>query len=88
MNPEAHRLLDLMKQFAPYRNVSPDEHNVVHVYQTRYMAKLLVVLAEEQEKASDKMEQLTTRGITQTETPVKFTKGLDRFTADCWCCRR
>ena len=70
-----------MKQLAPDRNVSPDDHNLVHVYQTRYMAKLMVVLAEEQEKASEKMEQLTTRLIAQTDTLVKFTKGLYWFTA-------
>ncbi len=81
MNPEAYRLLELMKQLAPDRNVSPDDHNLVHVYQTRYMAKLMVVLAEEQEKASEKMEQLTTRLIAQTDTLVKFTKGLYWFTA-------
>ena len=56
MNPEAYRLLDLMKQLAPDQNVSPSEHNIVHIYQTRYMAKLMVVLAEEQEKASEKID--------------------------------
>ena len=81
MNPEAYRLLDLMKQLAPDQNVSPSEHNIVHIYQTRYMAKLMVVLAEEQEKASEKMEQLTIRLITQTDTLVKFTRGLYVFTA-------
>jgi hypothetical protein len=80
MNSEVYKLLDLMKQLAPDRSVSPEEHNVVHVYQTRYMAKLMVVLAEEQEKTSEKMEQLTTRLITQTETLVKFTRGLYVFT--------
>ena len=81
MNPEAYRLLELMKQLAPDRNVSAAEHNVVHVYQTSYMAKLMVVLAEEQEKASEKMEQLTIRLTTQTDTLVKFTRGLYGFTA-------
>jgi hypothetical protein len=81
MKHEAYRLLELMTQLAPDRKVSPDEHNVVHVYQTRYMAKLMVVLAEEQEKASEKMEQLTTRLITQTDALVKFTRGLYGFTA-------
>lgn len=81
MNSEAYKLLEMMKQLAPDQSVRPDDHPLVRVYQTRYMAKLMVVLAEEQEKASEKMEQLTTRLITQTDALVKFTQGLYWFTA-------
>jgi len=81
LNPEAYRLVELMKQLAPDRTVSPDEHAIVSVYQTRYMAKLMVVLAEEQEKASVKMEHLTSRLVTQTDTLIKFTRGLYWLTA-------
>jgi len=76
VNPEAYRLLELMKQLAPDRAVSPDDHATVSVYQSRYLAKLMVVLTEEQEKASAKMEELTTRLVTQTDTLIRFTRGL------------
>jgi hypothetical protein len=41
----------------------------------------MVLVAEEQEKASAKMEELTKRLTAQTDTLVRFTKGLYAFTA-------
>ena len=81
MNPEIHKIVQHMKQLAPDRQVELSDHDTVHTYQTLNMARLMVLLAEEQEKAATKMEQLTTRLIAQTDTLIRFTKGLYAFTA-------
>jgi hypothetical protein len=49
--------------------------------QTSLMACLLVILAEEQEKAAVRMEQQTDRLVKQTDRLVRFTKGLYVLTA-------
>jgi hypothetical protein len=49
--------------------------------QTSLMACLMVILAEEQEKAAVKMEKQTDRLVEQTNRLVAFTKGLYWFTA-------
>jgi hypothetical protein len=81
MNPEAHKIIQHMQTLAPPRGVEVSDHDTVHTYQALNMARLMVLLAEEQEKASAKMEQLTTRLIAQTDTLVNFTKGLYWFSA-------
>ena len=45
------------------------------------MACLMVILAEEQEKAAVRMEKQTDRLVKQTDRLVDFTKGLYWFTA-------
>jgi hypothetical protein len=80
MDPEVRELLEQMHKLAPSRNVDLSQHASVHTYQTLYMARLLVLLAEQQEKASQKMEQQTDRLIQQTDSLVAFTKGLYWFT--------
>jgi hypothetical protein len=81
MKPEVHKIIQDMQKLAPPRAFEISDHDTVHTYQTLNMARLLVLLAEVQEKASAKMEQLTTRLIAQTDSLVNFTKGLYWFTA-------
>ncbi len=81
MNQEVYKIIEHMQKLAPPKEVSLSDHDTVHTYQTLNMARLMVLLAEEQEKASAKMEQLTARLTAQTDTLVKFTKGLYWFTA-------
>ena len=45
------------------------------------MACLFVILAQEQEKAAERMEQQTDRLVEQTDRLVRFTKGLYVLTA-------
>jgi hypothetical protein len=52
MKTEAARIIGLMKQLAPDDHVDKNDHLRVHVYQTRYMAQLMVVVTEEQEEVS------------------------------------
>ena len=49
-------------------------------YQTLYAARLSVLLAEEHQKASLRLEEQTNRLILQTDRLVGFTKGLYWFT--------
>lgn len=81
MNPEVYHIIEHMQKLAPPIEVSPSDHDTVHTYQMLNMARIMVLLAEEQENASAKMEQLTARLIAQTDTVVKFTRGLYWFTA-------
>jgi hypothetical protein len=81
MNPEVHKIIEAMQELAPARRVDLSDYQKVQTHQALNMARLMVLLAEEQEKASAKMEQLTTRLIAQTDTLIKFTKGLYWFTA-------
>ena len=49
--------------------------------QTSLMACLMVILAQEQEKAAIRMEEQTDRLVKQTDRLVAFTKGLYWLTA-------
>lgn len=81
MNAEVHEIIEHMQKLAPPTQVQVSDYDRVHTYQMLNMARLMVLLAEEQERASMKMEQLTTRLIAQTDTLINFTKGLYWFTA-------
>jgi|ERR1700726_265718 len=81
MNREVHKIVEEMQKLAPPRSVQLADSDRIQTYQMLNMGRLSVLLAEEQERASEKMEQLTIRLIGQTETLVRFTKGLYWFTA-------
>ena len=81
MNPEVHKIIEQMQKLAPARYVEVTDYEKIQTHQTLNMARLMVLVAQEQEQASVKMEQLTTRLIAQTDTLIKFTKGLYWFTA-------
>jgi hypothetical protein len=70
-----------MQKLAPARYVEVTDYEKIQIHQTLNMARLMVLVAQEQEQASVKMEQLTTRLIAQTDTLIKFTKGLYWLTA-------
>lgn len=54
-------------------NVPLIDHAMVQVYQNRYMAQIMALVAEEQSLSADKVE-------TQTEKLISLTKGLFRLT--------
>jgi hypothetical protein len=81
MNPEVHKIIEHMQKLAPPAQVQVSDYDRVHTYQMLNMARLMVLLAEEQEKTSAKLEQLTTRLISQTDRLINFTKGLYWLTA-------
>jgi len=81
MNSEVHKIIEDMQKLAPPAQVQASDYDRIQTYQMLNMARLLVLVAEEQEKASAKMEQLTTRLIAQTDTLINFTKPLYWVTA-------
>ena len=80
MNSEMQKIIEQMQKLAPPRDVPLSNPDIVHTYQTLYMARLLVLIAEDQAKASERMEQQTDRLVNQTDRLVNFTKGLYWFT--------
>jgi hypothetical protein len=80
MNPEAERIIGLMKQLAPDDFVDRNDHARVHVYQTRYLAQLMTIVAEEQEKSAAKVQRQTTWLIFLTWALVALTAALLVFT--------
>jgi hypothetical protein len=89
MNPEVHKIIEHMQKLAPPAQVQVSDYDRVHTYQMLNMARLMVLLAEEQEKTSAKLEQLTTRLISQTDRLINFTKGpllAHGYTFGSWRC--
>ena len=56
MNAEVHNIIEHMQKLAPPAQVQVSDYDRVHIYQMLNMARLMVLLAEEQEKASMKMD--------------------------------
>lgn len=72
MNPEVHKLIQEMEKHLPEIPInvhSPATHNLLSIQ----MSKLLVLLAEEQEKSAEKLER-------QTNTLINLTRWLFRLT--------
>ena len=80
MRPESEGklkwLLDMMRGLAPDGHVPTDDHAMVHVYQNRYMAQIMALVAEEQSLSADKVETQTKQLISLTRILVWLTAGL------------
>ncbi|PYJ21619.1 MAG: hypothetical protein DME20_02510 [Verrucomicrobia bacterium] len=50
MNPEVHKIIEHMQKLAPPAQVQVSDYDRVHTYQMLNMARLMVLLAEEQKR--------------------------------------
>jgi hypothetical protein len=64
MNPDIYSILEDLKKHVPVNPVHPND---VHTHQSFHIARLRVLIAEEEAESAEKME--------------RFTKGLYWFTA-------
>ncbi len=77
MNPKAHEILDTMQKRQPQDYWAAPQRQAELL---GHVGQLLVLLAEEQEKASAKLEQQTTRLIEHTVELGRLTRGVLWFT--------
>ena len=80
MNTERQKLLDYMSKLAPPRDVPLSDPNLVHTYQTLYMARLLAMIADEQSESATKLEQQVDRLVNETVILRELTQSIRAFT--------
>jgi hypothetical protein len=70
MNPEAHKIIEKMEKLIPeIDSINTNNHPAINNVLSIHSSRLLVILAEEQEKSAEKLEQ-------QTLILIRFTKLL------------